>query len=140
MRPSRSSTASGRHLSPEERQLGLGRQGRCIAQRLSSDAPGYFANVTRDTDLNDDLLAWKCAALRAGQWSAVRKAVDAMSEEARQDSTQYWKARALLAAPGGRAHRRSSSCKALQAHAAFMSSWRSKNWASASRCPRACAP
>ncbi|MCO5112355.1 MAG: lytic transglycosylase domain-containing protein [Burkholderiaceae bacterium] len=89
----------GVHLSPEERNWAWGVVGKAAAQRLSSDAPGYFANVTRDTDLNDDLLAWKVrAALRAGQWSVVRKAVDAMSEEARQDSTWvYWKARALLA-------------------------------------------
>ena len=89
----------GVHLSPEERNWAWGVVGKAAAQRLSSDAPGYFANVTRDTDLNDDLLAWKVrAALRAGQWTVVRKAVDAMSEEARQDSTWvYWKARALLA-------------------------------------------
>ncbi len=89
----------GVHLSPEERNWAWGVVGKAAAQRLSSDAPGYFANVTRDTDLNDDLLAWKVrAALRAGQWTVVRKAVDAMSDEARQDSTWvYWKARALLA-------------------------------------------
>jgi soluble lytic murein transglycosylase len=89
----------GVHLSPEERNWAWGVMGKAAAQRLSSDAPGYFANVTRDTDLSDDQLAWKVrAALRAGQWTVVRKAVDAMSEEARQDSTWvYWKARALLA-------------------------------------------
>ena len=50
-------------------------------------------------DLNDDQLAWKArAALRAGQWSQVRKAIDAMSPTARADSTWvYWSARALLA-------------------------------------------
>ena len=89
----------GVHLSPEERNWAWGVMGKAAAQRLSSDANGYFANVTRDTDLSDDQLAWKVrAALRAGQWTVVRKAVDAMSEEARQDSTWvYWKARALLA-------------------------------------------
>ncbi|NUN62397.1 MAG: lytic transglycosylase domain-containing protein, partial [Burkholderiaceae bacterium] len=89
----------GVHLSPEERNWAWGVVGKAAAQRLSSDAPGYFANVTRDTDLNDDLLAWKVrAALRAGQWTVVRKAVDAMSDEACQDSTWvYWKARAMLA-------------------------------------------
>ena len=89
----------GVHLSPEERNWAWGVMGKAAAQRLSPDANGYFANVTRDTDLSDDQLAWKVrAALRAGQWTVVRKAVDAMSEEARQDSTWvYWKARALLA-------------------------------------------
>ena len=89
----------GVHLSAEERNWAWGVIGRVAAQKLSPDATAYFANVTRDTDLNDELLGWKVrAALRAGQWAVVRKAVDAMSDEARQDSTWvYWKARALLA-------------------------------------------
>ena len=97
----------GVHLSPEERNWAWGVMGKAAAQRLSSDAPGYFANVTRDTDLSDDQLAWKVrAALRAGQWTVVRKAVDAMSEEARQDSTWvYWKARAMLATKPSEADR-----------------------------------
>ena len=87
------------HLSPEERNWAWGVIGKAAAQKLSSDAVGYFANVTKDSDLNDDLLGWKVrAALRAGQWKAVAKAVDAMGPEGRQDSTWvYWKARALLA-------------------------------------------
>lgn len=89
----------GVHLSAEERNWAWGVIGKAAAQKLSSNAAGYFANVTKDTDLNDDLLGWKVrAALRAGQWKAVGKAVDAMSPEARQDSTWvYWKARSLLA-------------------------------------------
>ena len=88
----------GVHLSAEERNWAWGVIGKAAAQKLSSNAAGYFANVTKDTDLNDDLLGWKVrAALRAGQWKAVGKAVDAMGPEARQDSTWvYWKARALL--------------------------------------------
>jgi soluble lytic murein transglycosylase len=88
----------GVHLSAEERNWAWGVIGKAAAQKLSPDATAYFANVTRDTDLNDDLLGWKVrAALRSGQWKVVRKAVDAMSDEARQDSTWvYWKARALL--------------------------------------------
>lgn len=88
----------GVHLSPEERNWTWGVIGKAAAQKLSGDAVGYFANVTRDSDLNDDLLGWKArAALRAGQWKTVGKAIDAMSAEARQDSTWvYWKARALL--------------------------------------------
>ncbi|MCE1190669.1 MAG: lytic transglycosylase domain-containing protein [Acidovorax sp.] len=89
----------GVHLSPEERNWTWGVIGKAAAQKLSGDAAGYFANVTKDSDLNDDLLGWKArAALRAGQWKTVGKAIDAMSPEARQDSTWvYWKARALLA-------------------------------------------
>ncbi|KZT15590.1 lytic transglycosylase [Acidovorax sp. GW101-3H11] len=89
----------GVHLSAEERNWAWGVIGKAAAQKLSSNAAGYFANVTKDTDLNDDLLGWKVrAALRAGQWKTVGKAVDAMGPEGRQDSTWvYWKARALLA-------------------------------------------
>ena len=87
------------HLTPEERNWAWGVIGKAAAQKLSPNAAGYFANVTKDSDLNDELLGWKVrAALRAGQWKAVGKAVDAMSADARQDSTwAYWKARSLLA-------------------------------------------
>ena len=95
------------HLSPEERNWAWGVIGKAAAQKLSSDAVGYFANVTRDSDLNDDLLGWKVrAALRAGQWKTVGKAVDAMGPDARQDSTWvYWKARSLLAGKPSEADR-----------------------------------
>ena len=87
------------HMSPEERNWAWAVLGKAAAQKLSPSAMGYYANVMRDTDLGDDLLAWKVrAALRAGQWKEVRKAIDAMGEETRQDATWvYWKARALLA-------------------------------------------
>ena len=86
-------------LTPEERSWTWAVIGKQAALNLSDAAMGYFNQVGKDSHLNDDLLGWKVrAALRAGQWKVVRKAVDAMSEEARQDSTwTYWKARALLA-------------------------------------------
>ena len=89
----------GVHLSPEERNWAWGAIGKSAALKLSDQAPGYFAKVTKDTDLTDDMLGWKVrAALRAGQWKTVAKAVDAMEPGTRQDSTWvYWKARALLA-------------------------------------------
>ena len=89
----------GVHLSPEERNWAWGVVGKSAALKLSDQAPGYFAKVTKDSDLTDDMLGWKArAALRAGQWKIVEKAVDAMAPDARQDSTWvYWKARALLA-------------------------------------------
>ncbi|UCU99801.1 lytic transglycosylase domain-containing protein [Acidovorax radicis] len=89
----------GVHLSPEERNWAWGAIGKSAALKLSDDAPGYFAKVTKDSDLTDDMLGWKVrAALRAGQWKTVDKAVDAMAPDVRQDSTWvYWKARALLA-------------------------------------------
>ncbi len=88
----------GVHFNAEERNWTWGVIGKQAALRLSPDAAGYFAKISRDTDLNDDLLAWKVrAALRASQWDMVRKAVSAMSPEAQKDSAWvYWKARALL--------------------------------------------
>ncbi|MBY0412116.1 MAG: lytic transglycosylase domain-containing protein [Burkholderiaceae bacterium] len=87
------------HLSAEERNWAWGVIGKSAALKLSADAQGYFAKVTKDTDLSDDMLGWKIrAALRAGQWKTVSNAFNAMSSEARQDSIwAYWKARALLA-------------------------------------------
>ena len=95
------------YLSAEERNWAWGVIGKSAAQKLSGSAHGYFSNVTRNSHLNDDLLGWKVrAALRAGQWKAVRNVVDAMGAEARQDSTWvYWKARAMLAAKPSEAER-----------------------------------
>ena len=97
----------GEYLSAEERNWAWGVIGKSAAQKLSGSAHGYFSNVTRNSHLNDDLLGWKVrAALRAGQWKAVRNVVDAMGAEARQDSTWvYWKARAMLATKPSEADR-----------------------------------
>lgn len=97
----------GGQLSPEERNWVWGVIGKQAAQKLSPDALDYFANVTRDGDLNDDILGWKArAALRAGQWKTVRKTIDAMGDDARQETTWvYWKARALLAGKPSEAER-----------------------------------
>jgi soluble lytic murein transglycosylase len=96
----------GMQLNTEERNWVWGVIGRQAATRLGTapagDALQYFAKVTKDTDLSDDMLGWKTrAALRAGNqpnWPLVLGAVNAMSEDARKDPTwSYWKARALLA-------------------------------------------
>ncbi len=89
----------GVHLSAEERHWVWGVIGKQSAFKLSPAAQGYFDKVERDAHLNDDLLGWKVrTALRSGQWKTVRKAIDAMSDEGRQDSTWvYWKARSMLA-------------------------------------------
>ena len=96
----------GMQLSTEERNWVWGAIGKQAASRLGTvpagDALQYFAKVTKDTDLTDDMLAWKVrAALRAGNqaaWPQVLMAINAMSEEARKDPAwTYWKARALLA-------------------------------------------
>lgn len=93
-------------LTAEERNWLWGLIGKQTASRMGtqpvSDALQYFAKVTQDTDLTDDMLAWKTrAALRANQqpnWQLVIKAINAMSDDARKDPTWvYWKARALLA-------------------------------------------
>ena len=92
----------GPQLSPEERNWVWGVIGKQAAQRLGNDALAHFAKVSRDSDLTDDMLAWKArAAMRLGQWPALLRAVDAMSDEVSSDPTWvYWKARALLAQGG----------------------------------------
>lgn len=96
----------GMQLNTEERNWVWGVIGRQAATRLGAtpagDALQYFAKVTKDTDLTDDMLGWKVrAALRAGtqpNWTLVLAAVNAMSDDARKDPAwSYWKARALLA-------------------------------------------
>ncbi len=89
----------GGQLTAEERHWTWGVIGKQAALRLSPGAMEYFNKVAKDSDLNDDLLAWKVrAALRAGDWKAVHHAINAMSPNMREDSTwTYWKARALLA-------------------------------------------
>jgi len=93
-------------LTAEERNWLWGAIGRQVATKLQPQANAYFANVTRNSDLSDDMLGWKVrAALRAGQWKDVQAAVMAMSTEAQLDPTWvYWHARALTA-QGGEARR-----------------------------------
>jgi soluble lytic murein transglycosylase len=92
----------GAQLNEEERNWVWGAIGRQAASKLASeDAVGYFAKVTKNTDLSDDMLGWKVrAALRAGstpRWPLVLAGVNAMSEGARKEPVwTYWKARALL--------------------------------------------
>ena len=97
----------GPQLSPEERNWVWGVIAKRSAQRIGAgnDALALYAKVTRDEDLNDDMLAWKArAALRAGrgpEWRQLLAAIDAMSEEARREPAWvYWRARALQAHGG----------------------------------------
>jgi soluble lytic murein transglycosylase len=89
-------------LSAEERNWTWAAIGKQAAQKLQDNASVYFANVQKDSDLNDDLLGWKVrAALRMGQWNQVLSATQAMSPEARKDPAWvYWRARALLSSGG----------------------------------------
>jgi len=92
----------GPMMSAEERNWLWGTIGRQAASKLSPLANSYFANVTRNSDLTDDMLAWKArAALRTGDWKVVQAAIDAMSETQQRDPTWvYWKARALASYGG----------------------------------------
>ncbi|MEI7785683.1 MAG: transglycosylase SLT domain-containing protein [Betaproteobacteria bacterium] len=95
----------GLQLTSEERNWVWGVIGKRAALRLDAQAAAYFAQISRDADLNDDLLAWKVrAALRAGPqplWAQVAAATAAMSEGAAKDSAWvYWRAKALMATAG----------------------------------------
>lgn len=89
-------------LSAEERNWLWGTMGRQAAIKLSPLANNYFANVTKNSDLSDEMLAWKArAALRTGDWKTVQTAIDAMSETQQRDPTWvYWKARSLASYGG----------------------------------------
>ncbi|PUE13655.1 lytic transglycosylase domain-containing protein [Limnohabitans sp. MMS-10A-178] len=92
----------GLMLTKEEHNWVWAVIGKQAAQKLQDNAHSYFNKVSRNQDLNDDLLIWKTrAALRNGDWKAVISAVDAM-DNAKQDPTWiYWKARGQLAASAG---------------------------------------
>ena len=89
----------GLMLTKEEHNWVWAVIGKQAAQKLQDNAHSFFNKVSRNQDLNDDLLIWKTrAALRNGDWKAVISAVDAM-DSAKQDPTWiYWKARGQLAA------------------------------------------
>ncbi len=88
----------GLMLTKEEHNWAWAVIGKQAAQKLQDNAHSYFNKVTRNQDLNDDLLGWKTrAALRNGDWKAVIASIDAM-DSAKQDPTWiYWKARGQLA-------------------------------------------
>ncbi len=90
-------------LAAEERNWVWAVIGKSATLKLQDGAAAHFARVTRERDLSDDLLAWQVrAALRQGDWRMVRRAVEAMSEDARRDPAwTYWLARAQLALASG---------------------------------------
>jgi soluble lytic murein transglycosylase len=89
----------GGTLPEEARNWIWGALGRDAALRLSDDALGFYARVTRPADLNDDMLAWQArAALRQGQWQTVLTAINALHGPARENPAWlYWSARARIA-------------------------------------------
>ncbi len=87
-------------FNTEQTNWAWGAIGKQAALSQNSNAASYFANVNRDSDLNDDTLGWKVrATLRVSSkpnWTAVLHAINAMSETAQKDAIwTYWKARAL---------------------------------------------
>ncbi len=84
-------------LTQEERSWIWGVIGKRAAQRLSNDAPDYFAHGQASA-MHEDHLAWQVrAALRAGRWQQVLTTIAAMPEGQRNDPTWvYWRARAML--------------------------------------------
>jgi soluble lytic murein transglycosylase len=84
-------------LSTEERSWIWGVIGKRAAQKLSNDAPDYFAKG-KFSQMHEDHLAWATrAALRAGRWNQVADAIAAMPESLRNDPAwQYWRARAQI--------------------------------------------
>jgi len=85
-------------LTKEERSWTWGVIGKRSAQKLQTEALGYFANG-EDRYMHDEHLAWKArAGMRAGSWSAVHDAVAAMSEAQQSEPAWvYWEARAVQA-------------------------------------------
>lgn len=88
-------------LTREERDWLWGVIGKRAAQKFMPQAVDYFARGS-ERGMADDHLAWKVrTGLRAGRWSMVREAVDAMGPAQQSDPAWvYWKARALLAQAG----------------------------------------
>ncbi|HOB45558.1 MAG TPA: transglycosylase SLT domain-containing protein [Zoogloea sp.] len=85
-------------LSASERSYALGQIAWQAANRLMPDANAWF-KAAGDTPMSDDQAAWRVrAALRAGDWKAVRSAVEAMPAELRaQPDWTYWLGRAQIA-------------------------------------------
>jgi len=99
----------GLFLSKEERNWTWGAIGKQAAFKLQDNAGEYFAKVTRDADLNDDMLGWKVrTALRQGDWKTVGQAIDAMQESSAEPVWVYWRARATLASNPSEAQRQAA--------------------------------
>lgn len=93
-------------LTQEERSWIWGVIGKRAAQKLSDDAPAYFAKG-QFGQMHEDHLGWAVrAALRAGNWKQVQAAIAAMPAATRSESVWvYWYARAALALGASEASR-----------------------------------
>jgi soluble lytic murein transglycosylase len=87
-----------RRLSAEDRAYLWGRVALAGAYAHDDEALDWYATLGRKP-LSYDLAAWKArAALRRGDWQAVRDAIDAMSgSDSHQAVWIYWYGRALAA-------------------------------------------
>jgi soluble lytic murein transglycosylase len=84
-------------LTAEEKSWVWGAIGRSAANRLMPEATSWFAMGHPDHMHTEHLGWWVRAALRAGQWEQVLKAVAAMPpDEQRNPTWVYWRARALV--------------------------------------------
>ena len=83
-------------LTAEERSWIWGVIGKRAAQKLSDDAPTYFARGQAAT-MHEDHLVWQArAALRTGRWAQLLDTLAALPEALRAEPVWvYWRARAL---------------------------------------------
>ena len=90
------SASLGQSLSADDRGHAWSRIAFEGARRLLPEAVEWFGR-SNDAELTDEQLAWKArAGLRAGDWTMVANAIDAMSVAAHQDSAwSYWYGRSL---------------------------------------------
>lgn len=93
------------HLSAEQRGLVWGRIGHMAAVKLMPEAVEWYRHggeqvgVAPGTVRADEVLEWQVrAALRAGDWPAVRRSIERMPESLAADPAWvYWHGRALAA-------------------------------------------
>ncbi len=97
-RPRSTCSPTRRVLGPEDTRYGWAQIAHAAAQQHHPRAVEWYAEAG-EGPFTDAQLQWKArAALRAGDWAAVRAAVNLMSpEEARDPAWRYWLARALAA-------------------------------------------
>ena len=90
--------AASAQLSVQERALGWAQIGLQAAIKLAPEAPQYWQRA-QGAPLSPDGYQWQVRSLlRAGDWPAVRAAIEAMPPALRTDSTwTYWHGRALQA-------------------------------------------
>ena len=85
-------------FSPEELGAAWARLATWAARRHEANALAGFQRAGAATVNDFQREWWARAALRAGDWQAVQRAIDGMDESTRaQPVWRYWRARALLA-------------------------------------------